>query len=155
MAKTPHSKTNSNKPHISSDTGDITIPSPIHILEEDMATISRSKLESLKGIAQDDRMKESVWNMDRVLGTLGEGLLCAAIGARLTVSSTDIESLQNCKFGITIGLILFFYGHAREYFELSKKIRFRTGLAGKIEEIIKQMDTIKAEKNESQASAGK
>lgn len=47
-----------------------TVEVPVYILEDDRATISRSKLEHLKDLSEDERLNETPFNLDNFLAVI-------------------------------------------------------------------------------------
>ena len=52
----------------------------VYILEDDRATISRSKLEHLKDMSEDERLNEPSLSIESFLSVISQGLFFTSLG---------------------------------------------------------------------------
>lgn len=107
---------------------------------DEVTTISRSKLEHLKDLADDDRMKESGWGIDRIITLIAEMLVLTPFG--LLLSSSQLSEAENflCKSLLGIGLLLCVIFMLRERAERSKREAHRERLKKRISQIIDSIE---------------
>lgn len=109
-------------------------------LEDDQVTVSRSKLEHLLDMANDDRMQYSTWNFERVFGTIAQGLLFTSLGAILNYESLPEYGKMISIFGIMTGLLFGGYIVAKEIYEADKRKKYRSKIVTKLNELVEEMD---------------
>ena len=124
-----------------------TIEVPVHILEDDRATISRSKLEHLKDLSEDERLSESPFNIDNFLAVISQGVFFASLGACFSFSNLSRLSQVFCLSGIISGGILSCYFQVKIYKSSKSRNMFRTKLTTHISNILEKLDQKSAQKS--------
>lgn len=106
---------------------------------DDMITTSRSKLEHLKDLADDDRMKEPDWSIDRIFGSIAGSTFFASAGGALGYSQLPGYGQTLCLIGLIGGGVLSVYCFFREYFENKAQRTHREKLVQKIDQILRSI----------------
>lgn len=128
-----------NNPIIPGSTG--TIQDNLYCAPDDKTTVSRSKLEHLKDMADDDRIEEK-FGLDNIVSIISQGIFFTSLGGTFSFSSLPLYGQILCGGGIVLGLFLGTYSWIKIASDRKNRERFRKKLAEKIDEIIKQMDNL-------------
>jgi hypothetical protein len=107
---------------------------------DDMTTISRSKLDHLKDLADDDRMNEPEWSVDRIFGSIAGGAFFTSAGGFLCYPQLPDYGKFLCLIGLVGGFFLSIYCFYREYTESEKRKNHRDKLVKKIDQIISSIE---------------
>jgi len=132
------SKTNSKK--------QISVESNLYGKGDDLAMVSRAKLNHLQDMADDDRMDEPYISFDGAFGALSTGLFFT--GLSWLINFKDLSEFWKalCVVAIAIGAGFTIYCFGRNFFEIRKRKKYRGKISKKIKEIIGEMDDLKNEK---------
>lgn len=118
-----------------------TIEDKLYIAPDDKTTVSRSKLEHLKDLADDERILEN-YGIDNIASLVSQGLFFTSLGGALTFEQLSQTSKYLCISGLTVGFILGIYSGYKIYSSFKQRKSFREKLGVKINEIIRQMENI-------------
>lgn len=100
--------------------------------------ISNSKLEHLKELADNDRMKEPDWSMDRIFGSIAGITFFTSAGAALGYSQLPGYGQALCLIGLIGGCVFSVYCLLREYFKNKVRRTHREQLVQEIDQILKE-----------------
>ncbi len=107
---------------------------------EPMTTISLSKLEHLKDLADDDRMNESAWSTDRIFGSISGSAFFTSASGVLCYPQLPVYGKVLCLIGLIGGSILSICCFYRENVENKKRKKQRVKIVDKIDQIIESID---------------
>jgi len=119
-----------------------TVEDDIHLIEDDKASVSRSKLVHLMELAEDDRMLKTFWNLDGAFFTFSLGLFFTSLGGCISYDTLSINMKIAVAAGLVSGATIALYCGIKKAREFKKRNKFKGKLANKIREIIQQMDEI-------------
>ncbi|EEZ95965.1 hypothetical protein [Legionella longbeachae] len=116
-----------------------TVEDKLFIAPDDKTTVSRSKLDHLKDMANDDRIQEN-FGIDNIASVLSQGIFFTSLGGVLTFESLSQICKYLCVAGLAVGFLLGSYSWYKIYNGFNKRKSLQEKLVGKINEIIKQME---------------
>lgn len=112
----------------------------VKLAVDEITTISRSGLEHLKDLADDDRMKEAGWGIDRIITFIAEALILTPFGLFLCSSQLLESEKLLCKILFLVGIILYAIFMWREHAERKKRETHRARLKNRIDQIISSIE---------------
>lgn len=116
-----------------------TVEDQVHVLHEDRAGISRSKLEHLKDLAEDDRMEEST-GIHNIISNITLGIFFTSLGVAFAFNSLSQMGKYLCLIGLLVGLFGSIYSLYNHYTETEKRKKHRRKIVDQINKIISQMN---------------
>ncbi len=132
-------------PQQGNDAKPISVPTPLFVVEDDMTSVSRSKLDHLIDMAQDDRLDSKGWTAERVFGSLSQNIFFVCVGAALNYNTLPDYGKIMTIVGIFSGLLCGGYYLFKEFEEERKRKQFRSKMVSKLNEIVQQMNSKKNE----------
>lgn len=116
-----------------------TVQDILHIPPDEKITISRSKLDHLMDIANDDRVQEST-PISSVTSTISQGVFFTSLGAYFNFDLLHQTAKYFCIAGLSAGFFIAIFSWYNNHQTQKINREFRKKLATKISEIINQMN---------------
>lgn len=123
-----------------------TVNDKIYIAPDDKTTVSRSKLEHLKDMADDNRMQEESW-LNKIISIAAQGLFFTSLGSMYAFDTLSENGKRASIASLSVGGVLTLYNWWINYTDSTKRKKHRSKLVEKLHVIITQMDKQIQQKN--------